>query len=122
MLLRAYDDPEGVTAAFNRNVLRRMRDELGADLDLDGWQHQARWDDAASRVEMHLVADGPQTIAVGGRTFAFAGGDSIWTESSYKYAPDGLAALAAAAGLERTARWTDARGWFAVEMFEPARS
>ena len=122
VLVRAYDDPEGVTAAFNRNVLRRIRDELGADLDLDGWAHQARWNDAHGRIEMHLVADGPQTIALGDHAFAFADGDSIWTESSYKYAPDGLAALARDAGLDRAARWTDGRGWFAVEMFTPRGS
>ena len=122
VLLRAYDDEQGVTAAFNRNVLRRMRDELGATLDLAGWRHQARWNAEHGRIEMHLVADGEQTITLGDTTFPFADGDSIWTESSYKYTPDGLAALARAAALERTARWTDPRGWFAVEMFRPAGS
>ena len=117
VLVRAYDDPEGVTAAFNRNVLRRMRDELGARLDLSGWTHQARWNADAGRIEMHLVADGPQTIAIGDDRFAFADGDSVWTESSYKYTPDGLARLAAAAGLRRTERWTDAQDWFAVELY-----
>lgn len=117
VLLRAYDDEQGVTAAFNRNVLRRMQHELGAELDLDGWAHQARWNDAAGRIEMHLVAQGPQRIGVGGERFRFADGDSIWTESSYKYAPDGLAEIAGRAGLRRTRRWTDARGWFAVELY-----
>ena len=120
VLARAYDDEQGVTAAFNRNVLVRMRRELGASVDPDGWAHDARWNGDDGRIEMHLVARGPQTIAVGGQTFRFADGDSIWTESSYKYAPDGLAELAACAGLRRVRRWTDPQAWFALELYEGA--
>lgn len=114
VLLRAYDDEEGVTAAFNLNLLARINRELGADFDLSAWRHEARYDAAEGRIEMHLVAERAQTVRVAGRAFSFPAGQSIHTENSYKYTPDGLAALAAPAGLRRAARWTDPRGYFAV--------
>lgn len=115
VLHAAYDDPEGVTAAFNRNVLARMNRELGADARLAAWAHEARvFDD---RVEMHLVSCTAQTLTVGGHRFDFEPGESVHTETSTKYAPDELAGLAAGASFRRTHRWTDPRGWFAVELF-----
>lgn len=117
-LLRAYNDEEGVTAAFNINLLRRINRELGADFDPDAWHHQARYDGDKRRVEMHLVSDRLQTVHLPGRAVTFEAGESIHTENSYKYTPEMLAERAAAAGLARTARWTDPRGWFAVEYFE----
>ncbi len=117
VLERAYDDEEGVTAAFNRNLLRRINHELGGDADLDAWAHEARWNEAEHRVEMHLRSRTDQTLHVCGRAFSFETGETIHTENSYKYGPDGLEALAAPAGLSRVDRWTDPRGWFAVEHY-----
>ena len=119
VLWAAYDDPEGVTAAFNLNLLERMNCELGADADPGAWAHEARWNEAEGRVEMHLRSLIDQTLHVGGRAFSFRPGETVHTENSYKYAPDGLAEVAARAGLRRQARWTDPRGWFAVELYTP---
>ena len=119
VLEAAYDDPEGVTAAFNLNLLRRMNRELGADADPDAWAHEARWNPAEGRVEMHLRSLRDQTLRVGGRPFSFRAGETVHTENSYKYGPDGLAAVAGRAGLRRTGRWTDPQGWFAVELYTP---
>jgi dimethylhistidine N-methyltransferase len=126
VLALAYDDPDGVTAAFNRNLLVRINRELGGDADLDRWVHEARVverpDEAGSgetsqAVEMHLVSRGAQTLTVVGQRFSFADGESIHTETSTKYGPETLARIAAPAGFTRVARWTDARGWFAVELY-----
>ena len=120
VLRRAYDDPEGVTAAFNRNVLRRINRELDGDADLDAWAHEVRLEADPTRVEMHLRSLEDQTLTVLGRPFRFAAGETIHTEDSRKFGPDGLADLAAEAGLARRQRWTDPRGWFAVELYEAA--
>ena len=128
VLLRAYDDEEGVTAAFNKNLLVRLNRELGADADLDAWAHEARWNDAESRVEMHLVSQRDQTLRVAGAavgcadlTVSFLAGETIHTENSRKYAPGALTALAAPAGWQPSHRWTSAPGtppdWFAVELY-----
>ena len=117
VLRRAYDDPEGVTAAFNLGLLRRINRELGADADLDAWAHHVEVNKAERRVEMHLRSLRDQTLTVCGRAFAFRAGETIHTENSHKYDADSLAALAGRAGLRRQRRWTDERGWFAVEMY-----
>ncbi len=102
----AYDDPLGVTAAFNRNVLARVNRELGADFDLNAFRHEARWNPRDSRVEMHLVSTRAQRVHVPGAgiTPAFEAGESIWTESSYKYEPDQIVAMGreARAPVQRT--------------------
>lgn len=116
VLLRAYDDPEGVTAAFNLNVLRRMREELGARLDLDGFRHKAVWNAERSRIEMHLESLGPQSIVVGGRQFRFAAGETIHTENSHKYTADSFRALAEASGFRPVCMWTDPKAWFSVHL------
>lgn len=118
VLRRAYDDPEGVTAAFNKNVLRRINRELDGDADLEAWAHEVRLDDVERRVEMHLRSLRDQTLTVCGRAFAFREGETIHTEDSHKYGPEGLEALAGRVGLERRRRWTDPDGWFAVELYE----
>jgi dimethylhistidine N-methyltransferase len=115
VLERAYDDARGVTAAFDLNLLVRANRELGADFRLDRFRHEARYDDRHGRIEMHLVATVSHIAAVGGQTFAFAEGESIWTESSYKYGVNEFAALAALAGWRREAIWTDERAWFSVQ-------
>ncbi len=115
VLRRAYDDPEGTTAAFNLGVLRRLRDDLGAELDLEGFEHEARWNEEHLRIEMHLRSTRSQTIRLGDETFAFAAGETICTEHSHKYTLDGFAALAADAGLRVETVWTDPKGWFSVQ-------
>lgn len=117
-LVRAYDDPLGVTAAFNKNLLVRMNRELGADFDLGAFRHEARWNAAASRVEMHLVSCSSQQVRVPGAgvEVAFAEGESIWTESSYKYTPESIAALGERAGLRCRAQWVEPRDRFASSL------
>lgn len=117
VLLPAYDDPDGVTARFDLNLLARINRELAGSFDLDGWAHEARWNEDDSRIEMHLVSQNEQTAEVAGERFSFAEGETIHTEISTKYGPDSLAELAAGAGWIRRDRWTDARGWFAVERY-----
>ena len=116
ILLAAYDDAAGVTAAFNRNLLVRLNRELDADFELEGFAHCALWNEEESRIEMHLKSRGAQRVRVGALdlTVEFAAGESIHTENSYKYRPGQAEALLTAAGFCAEATWTDARGWFAV--------
>ncbi len=120
LLEAAYDDAAGVTAAFDRNLLVRLNDEIGADFVLDRFQHRAVWNEEVGRVEMHLVSTVDQDVRVAGRRFHFAAGESIHTENSYKYSRDGFAALAAGAGLAVRRVWTDERRWFSVQWLTPA--
>jgi dimethylhistidine N-methyltransferase len=113
-LERAYDDRRGVTAAFNLNVLARANRELGSDFRIEAYRHVARFDDRHGRIEMHLAARAPQRVSVGGYAFAIAAGETIFTESSYKYALPELQALAAISGWRFERAWTDPRAWFAV--------
>ena len=94
VLEAAYDDKEGVTAAFNLNVLRRINRELNADFDIDGFRHEARYNEKEGRIEMHLVSLSQQTVHIGGSVFQFQAGESIHTENSYKYSLSQFAALA----------------------------
>jgi dimethylhistidine N-methyltransferase len=113
----AYDDAAGVTAAFNLNLLRRLRDELGADLDLGGFRHRAVWNEDDGRVEMHLVSARAQAVRLGGQEIAFDAGETIHTENSYKYTPDAFDQLAARAGFILSAAWTDAGDRFRVASY-----
>jgi uncharacterized SAM-dependent methyltransferase len=115
-LERAYDDAAGVTADFNRNLLVRINRELGGDFDLVRFAHRARWDEVAGRVEMHLVAQEDQIVRVAGRSFAFAAGETIHTENSYKYDLAHFAALAAGVGLVVREVWTDPERRFSVQL------
>jgi dimethylhistidine N-methyltransferase len=110
----AYDDANGVTAAFNRNMLVRLNRELGADFSLDHFVHRATWNDEASRIEMHLVSLADQVVTVAGMAFPFEAGETIWTEASYKYDRERLEALAATAGFRIEALWTDRQEQFWV--------
>jgi dimethylhistidine N-methyltransferase len=116
VLLAAYDDEAGVTAAFNRNLLVRLNRELDAEFEPEAFAHCAVWNGARSRIEMHLRSRGAQSIQLGalGMTVDFAAGESIHTENSYKYRPGQAEALLAESGFRAEATWTDARGWFAV--------
>lgn len=116
----AYNDRAGVTAEFNLNLLVRSNRELGADFDLPLWRHRAVYNENAHRIEMHLVSEANQTVHVGGREFHFARGEKIITEFSYKYTPQGFAALAATAGFRLANTWTDPQQLFAVFHFTVA--
>ena len=114
ILIPAYDDAQGVTAAFNMNVLRRLNREAGANFNLDRFAHRAIWNDAASRVEMHLVSLCDQTVFVAGESIGFTAGETIHTENSYKHDLGAFRALAQEAGWETAHVWTDPDKLFAV--------
>ncbi|WP_342452972.1 L-histidine N(alpha)-methyltransferase [Pararoseomonas indoligenes] len=118
VLQAAYDDAAGVTAAFDLNLLSRLNREAGADFDLGAFRHEARWNAAEERIEMHLVSQTAQSVRLAGRVFRFAGGESIHTESSHKYRPERLRELVRAAGWRAEAMWTDAEGLFSVWLLE----
>jgi L-histidine Nalpha-methyltransferase len=115
----AYNDAQGVTAAFNRNVLARMNRELGATFDVDAFAHYAFYDPTHGRVEMHLVSLRRQHVTVSGRKFRFAEGESIRTECSYKYDLPRAERLARAAGLHLIDAWLDEQRRFAVLELRP---
>ncbi len=115
-LVRAYDDGEGVTAAFNRNLLVRLRRELGAAVEIDAFEHRARYDASHRRVELALVARRRTTIALGALRFVFEPGEAIVTEHSHKYRPMDLAHMARKAGLRLARLWTDPRGRMALAV------
>jgi L-histidine Nalpha-methyltransferase len=121
-LLLAYDDPLGLTAAFNRNLLLRMNTELDADFELDRFAHRAVWNRDASRVEMHLVSLAAQEVKVAESELRFRleEGETIWTESSYKYELEGIRQLVEPAGFVRRNQWIDERARFALALFEAA--
>ena len=114
VLVPAYDDAQGVTAAFNKNVLARINSELGGDFDLDAFDHRAVWNAAESRMEMHLVSRGAQTAHLAGHEILFEAGETIHTENSYKYAPDTFIDLARRAGWTVAARWISESPSFGV--------
>lgn len=118
ILEAAYDDALGVTAAFNLNLLARINRELGATFDLRRFRHRAVWNDAQSRIEMHLVSTAVQTIEVAGRAFAFREGETIHTENSYKYGIDQFQQMAASAGWQARAAWTDAADLFSLHLLQ----
>lgn len=121
-LLLAYDDPVGLTAAFNKNLLLRMNAELDADFALHRFRHRAVWNRDASRVEMHLVSTVAQDVHVRDAelTFRLEEGETIWTESSYKYEPDGIRRLVESAGFAQRNQWIDESARFALTLFEAA--
>ena len=119
-LLLAYDDPLGVTAAFNLNLLARINRELQGDFDLDGFSHRAIWNEERSRIEMHLHSDRRQRIAVRGAdlTFVMEPGETIWTEGSYKYLPPDIVSMLERSGFSVRAQWIDAVDRFALTLAE----
>jgi dimethylhistidine N-methyltransferase len=133
-LLQAYDDPLGVTAAFNRNLLVRINRELGGTFDIDQFAHRAVWDPEASRVEMHLVSRVAQSVRIAPQgagvhtadgdlevvDITFSEGESIWTESSYKYRPDELVGNLQQTGFRLLQQWIDRDAGFALTLAEAA--
>ncbi|HET7620278.1 MAG TPA: L-histidine N(alpha)-methyltransferase [Gemmatimonadaceae bacterium] len=121
ILHAAYNDSEGVTAEFNLNMLVRLNRELGASFDTGSFRHYAYYNPVAGRVEMHLVSLRRQLVDVAGECISFERGESIWTESSYKYSWSGLAELARSSGLTIADRWSDPDDMFAVMRLVRAR-
>lgn len=121
VLIPAYDDPGGVTAAFNLNLLARLNRELGSNFDLAAFRHEARYNRQHGRVEMHLVSSQAQTARLLGRTIRFAAGESIHTENSYKYPIADFQTLARTAGWQPTQCWQDAAGRFSIHLLTRPR-
>ncbi len=119
-LILAYDDPLGVTASFNRNLLVRLNRELDADFDLEQFAHRVVWNAQASRVESYLVSQAEQTVCIpaAGCCIRFAAGEAIWTESSYKYQPDAVLDMAARAGFALDQQWIEPGAGFALTLFD----
>lgn len=122
VLEAAYDDPAGVTAAFNRNILHVVNRAAGGDFNPPAWRHLALYRAGAGRIEMHLIAGAPQRVRLArlDLTLDFAAGDGIWTENSYKFTPDSTAAMLQAAGLALEAWYTDPGRAFGLALAGPA--
>ncbi len=120
ILRAAYNDAAGVTAAFNLNVLRRLNRELGADFDLDTFRHEALWNAAQSRIEMHLVSTRAQSVELPALalTIHCAAGETIHTENSYKFTDEGIELMLTQAGFAPRRQWSDSRNWFGVYLAE----
>jgi len=114
ILVRAYDDAQGVTAAFNRNVLERINRELGGCFDIETFRHRALYNGAEGRIEMHLVSEKDQTVTVHDRDFTFTEGETIHTEDSYKYHVEEFSSFAAGAGFRSARTWVDGDGLFSL--------
>jgi dimethylhistidine N-methyltransferase len=114
----AYDDPLGVTAAFNKNLLVRINRELGGTFKLDQFDHRAAWNRDAQRIEMHLVSRAAQTATIDGAglSVSFARGEHIWTESSYKYEPDQIERMGVECGFALRDQWIDDEARFALSL------
>jgi L-histidine Nalpha-methyltransferase len=119
-LLLAYDDPLGLTAVFNKNLLQRINSELGGNFDLDRFRHRAVWNRDASRVEMHLVSLTDQEVSVprADLTLRLGRDETIWTESSYKYEPKQIAEMVEPAGFVLRQRWIETDDRFALALFD----
>lgn len=119
-LHHAYNDQPGVTAEFNKNVLVRINRELKADFDVDRFTHEARFNQAENRIEMHLVSDQEQQVQVADQVIHFEKGETIHTENSYKYTPERIDALVASAGWQVKHRWAPTDGSFSEVLLVPA--
>ena len=122
-LIAAYDDPEGVTAQFTLNLLARINRELDADIPVDAFRHDARWNDILSRIEIHLLARRDVAFSIEGREFRFAEGSSVHVENSHKYGQRGGRVLLLAGGWTPLVEWSDPAGDFAeiLSVAEPER-
>ena len=118
ILMAAYDDAAGVTAEFNLNLLHRINAELDGTIPVDAFRHRAVWNDALSRIEMHLEATRDVAFTVAGQPFAFRAGDTIHTENSHKYGYRDSRLLLRAAGWGLIGEWTDEKEWFSIILAE----
>ena len=119
LLNAAYNDSAGVTAQFNLNLLARINHELGADFDVRAFRHEAFYNEALGRIEMHLIASVAQRVGIDGRCFEFRAGERIHTENSYKYGIEEFRTLAAEAGLAAAGVWQDDDALFSVHCLRP---
>jgi L-histidine N-alpha-methyltransferase len=117
-LLLAYDDPLGVSRAFNLNVLLRVNRDLGGDFNIRAFRHRAVWNAASSRMEMFAVSTKPQRVRIDAIDLEFdlEEGEAIWTESSYKYTPDSLSRVLGDAGFEPVSQWIDQEEAYALSL------
>jgi len=117
-LLAAYDDSEGITAAFNLNILHRLNRELGANFDAAGFRHRVLWNSIESRIEMHLESTQGQIVNIADAELRlhFMRGETIHTENSYKFTDQGIRTLLSDAGFESRGAWKDSRGWYTVTL------
>jgi dimethylhistidine N-methyltransferase len=120
VLYEAYNDAAGVTARFNLNVLHRINRELGGNFDMSAFTHRAIYNRERHRIEMHLISKKSQSVRILGRNFSFRPGESIHTESSYKYSLDRFTALARGSGWATRQSWTDADRMFSVHALVAA--
>lgn len=120
ILHAAYNDAAGITAKFNLNILHHINRELGADFNLDGFTHDARWQPEKGSIEMHLVSTHKQTVRIDSHVFEFAQGESIHSEDSHKYTIEEFHALAAEAGWRAFRHWTDADNLFSIHYLRVA--
>jgi L-histidine Nalpha-methyltransferase len=120
VLIPAYNDAEGVTAEFNLNALQHINRKLGANFELQGFEHRAVWAEEESRIEMHLVSLRDQNVRIGPQLIEFQRGEHLRTECSHKYTLDGFAQLARAAELSVARVWMDDQQWFAVQLLQPS--
>jgi dimethylhistidine N-methyltransferase len=118
VLHAAYNDAQGVTAAFNLNLLSRIQNELNCDIDPSSFDHQAFYNGALGRIEMHLVSRHAQRLRIGDRVFELAAGETIHTENSYKYSLEEFDALARQAGYHTVRAWTDDQRLFSIHYLE----
>ena len=118
LLVAAYDDAAGVTAAFNLNLLERINRELDGTVPVEAFRHRARWNDDRARIEMHLEATRDVAFTVNGRAFAMAAGETIHTENSHKYGERDARILLRAGGWTPIAAWTDPDALFALYLAE----
>ena len=118
MLLAAYDDAAGVTRAFNMNLLTRLNREVGANFNLEQFEHVARWNVASKAIQTYLVSRERQTVTLSDLNIevTFEAAEALHTESSHKYTLEGVTRIADSAGLKLTQTWTDSRNWFALNL------
>ena len=118
VLVPAYDDSRGITAEFNKNILRRINREFGADFDLDAFRHIAEWNPAASRMEIYLASTTAQvvTLRMTGTVIRFARGERIHTENSYKYTLGMVEQMLCASGFSLEKTWFDQHKWFGLHL------
>jgi len=122
VLRAAYNDREGVTAAFNKNVLKRINRELGGNFDLDRFSHRAEWDERLGRIKLELVSEVEQTVKISALDLEvpFENGETIHTEDSTKYSKEEIEALVESAGFRIDAQWIDPKGWFSLNLLRTA--
>ena len=120
ILNEAYNDRDGVTAAFNLNLLQRINNELDAEFDLNLFEHRAFYNNKIGRIEMHLVSQAEQIVPIADSVFDFKDGETIHTESSYKYTVSEFQQMASAAGFRPVYVWTDENRLFSVHYLEAA--